>query len=170
MTRLVELCQEPRCEFAENTEHNYVRGLILLVETAKPRSVLEIGCHKGVSTEVFMILCNRVVAVDIWDEYYILEQFKRRSENYSNVEIVRARSPAALDRFADNEFDMVYIDGEHNYDSVVDDIKAALRIVKPFGWIAGHDVGSGGVGRAVLELLGQPIVFPDTSWLIAKPA
>ena len=170
MTRLVELRKEMRCEDAIDDPHNYVDGLIRLVETAQPRSVLEIGSHKGVSTEVFMLLCQRVVAVDIWDEYYILEKFKRRCKPYSNIEIVHARSPAALDRFDDNEFDMVYIDGAHDYDSVYCDIKAAFRIVKPSGWLSGHDIGTGGVGRAVFELLGQPILFPDTSWLIAKPA
>ena len=41
--------------------------------------------------------------------------------------------------FPDGHFDLVYIDGNHSYAAVVEDIKAWRPKVKPGGILAGHD-------------------------------
>ena len=67
-------------------------------------------------------------------------------------------------RFAlslDEYFDLVYIDADHTYESVKDDIAAWFPKVKPGGWITGHDYVDGyendpniyGVIPAVNELV-----------------
>ena len=41
--------------------------------------------------------------------------------------------------FADGVADMVFLDGAHDYDSVMADIRAWLPRIRPDGWLAGHD-------------------------------
>src|SRR5689334_8405708 len=153
---------------------NHVGGLIDLVLYAKPRSVLEIGSHRGVSTEVFLLHCSRVVAVDSWEgiteppgwgRFY--DEFLYRVGAYPSLHVVRGRSPQALEQFEDHEFDLVYIDGEHDEASVRADINGARRLVKPGGWLAGHDyVPNSDVERVVTaEAPGEIKLFADTSWL-----
>jgi hypothetical protein len=67
------------------------------------------------------------------------------------------RSPDAASEFKDGEFDIVYIDAEHDYDSVKADIKAWKPKAKYL--LAGHDYHVFlDVRKAVTELLGAPEV------------
>jgi cephalosporin hydroxylase len=166
--RLIDLMLEPRTMGGDPMPwgQNYVVGLIQLVRRVKPKSVIEIGSYRGVSSEVFALLCDRVVCIDNWPGGDQFDNFKKRIGVYPHVEFYQDDSPQALDRFADGEFDLCYIDAMHDYDSVAADIKACQRIVKSNGWLSGHDyAAAGGVDRAVKDLLGEPEVFSDTSWL-----
>lgn len=165
MNRLEALRYDLRHADAGSGPDNHVGGLIDLIEYAKPRTVLEIGSHCGVSTECFALHCERVVAVDPWPHKRYWLAFLGRCGEYDNLEIVKGISPDDLAQFADGEFDMVYIDGDHDEDSVTADIMGSKRLVTR--WIAGHDYSHGGVERAVTKLLGKPArVFSDTSWII----
>ena len=68
------------------------------------------------------------------------------------------------------KLDFVYIDGNHQYDYVINDIKLSLKKLKKNGIISGHDYGSKihmGVTQAVQEIFTKPdIVFKDKSWLV----
>lgn len=60
----------------------------------------------------------------------------------------------AVDNFADQSVDFVYIDASHEYEDVKDDIQAWLPKVKPGGLLAGDDYYIyPGVKKAVDELL-----------------
>lgn len=162
----------PRCvNFPGFETHpaNFVGGLLDLIAYAKPKSVIEIGCNRGVSTEALLRHCDRVVAVDPWDGSYEREafvEFMARCGGYPNLEIVRGRSPEALRRFG-IEFDLCYVDACHDYEAVRADIRACLLIVKPEGWLAGHDYPQDDVKRAVGEVTTTaPKFFSDGSWLL----
>jgi|SRR5215831_408521 len=69
-----------------------------------------------------------------------------------------------------NPVDMVFIDGDHRYETVVKDIKKAFELLRPSGLICGHDYGEKGwpgVKRAVTELIGEVEVI-DTIWHTLK--
>lgn len=137
-----------------------------LYNIARPCSVLEIGCFQGVSTEFWALHCGRVVAVDPWPDLHVRRRFQARAGHYPHVEMVEGYSPAAIDHVS-GLFDMIYIDGDHDYEPVKKDIEATLPHLAPAGWMAGHDYGScPGVQQAVDELLGPPDYrFSDGSWL-----
>jgi len=88
---------------------------------------------------------------------------------------VRMTSTEAAATYADNTLDFVFIDAQHDYDSVHADILAWWPKVKIGGIIAGHDYNPGpdengvdyGVGKAVRELLPehQPIPW---CWALQK--
>jgi hypothetical protein len=115
------------------------------------------------------------VTVDAWQDYHekYLVEFNARMDKYDNVYAIRGRSPEALENFANDAFDMCYIDGDHQYDSVCADIKACDRLVRPGGWYAGHDSHIVDVMNAVKDCLGATCtrvqIFRDRSWLVKKP-
>jgi hypothetical protein len=53
--------------------------------------------------------------------------------------MIRAKSEIAADIFPDNSLDFVYIDANHAYQYVVQDIQLWYPKVKPGGYICGHD-------------------------------
>ena len=71
----------------------------------------------------------------------------------------------------DRQIDFIYIDGAHDYQSVLQDLEYYLPKVKKNGLMGGHDYNKfyepyEDVIRAVNQVVGQPNkIFPDTSWL-----
>lgn len=53
--------------------------------------------------------------------------------------IIRKRSLDAVKDFKDGELDGVYIDASHDYQDALDDLRAWSRVVKPDGFLMGHD-------------------------------
>jgi hypothetical protein len=145
-------------------------------------SLLEIGSWVGVSTELFAKYFRKVVAVDPWSKtvgintQYNMRQVEKEFDNrikiYDNVEKMKMTSKKFAE-FSKKEyvrcFDVIYIDGAHDYKNVYQDIKLWKDRCKYF--ICGHDFYDKfpGVKKAVRELLGEPDkLFPDSSWLIRK--
>jgi predicted O-methyltransferase YrrM len=68
------------------------------------------------------------------------------------------------------KIDMVFIDGDHRYETVVKDIKKAYELLKSGGLICGHDYNHPqwpGVKKAVDELVG-PVGVEHTIWHAIK--
>jgi len=146
----------------------------------------EIGSYVGDSTGIFAQSALQVHCVDPWENGYdendpssykfdmsIIEaQFDALADEYYNIVKHKAYSVDGAKNFDDQYFDMVYIDGLHTYDGVIDDINAWFDKVKDDGWICGHDYGHKlvpGVKQAIDELLGEPKArFRDTSFAIKK--
>jgi hypothetical protein len=57
----------------------------------------------------------------------------------------------AVTKFADNSLDFVYLDGNHTYDFVKQDLNAWYNKVKVGGILAGHDYPLKSVKQAVDE-------------------
>lgn len=73
--------------------------------------------------------------------------------------------------------DVVYVDGNHEYESVSKDLECFWPKITAGGFLCGHDLHDGfpGVARAVSELCDSRGVsvletFPDSSWLVCKEA
>lgn len=89
------------------------------------------------------------------------------------VVFFRESSARAAIRFLDCSIDVVFIDGNHSYLSVFNDISAWERTVKPGGLICGHDYNvHPGVKQAVDDSFSYGrIKFPAGSiWAVRKPA
>ena len=68
---------------------------------------------------------------------YFVEATQRLSKY--RAEIIREASLDAVRRFEPASLDFVFIDGNHHFDFVVRDIIAWAPIVRPGGFVAGHD-------------------------------
>jgi len=56
-----------------------------------------------------------------------------------NCEFIRKPSMEAVNDFLDNSLDFIYIDANHQYENVVEDIAHWSKKVKPGGIVSGHD-------------------------------
>lgn len=165
-------------------DENGVKGLTDLCchvreAIGKNLLVVEIGSAIGESAYIFAGHFARVVCIDLWPEERqsfelrsgAAEQLFDRMAATMNGTIIK-RKGASLDlaKTWQEQIDLLYIDGAHDYQSVKADIKAWGRCVRVGGFICGHDFEDPvypGVAEAVLELLGEPeIVFRDRSWLV----
>ena len=99
-TRVTELLTTKRCLYPGDATdiHNFLPGLVELLLSAKPRSVIEIGSDRGVSTELFLLTTARVVAIDPWQNESSFREFAERCAGYPHLEIVRERCPEALEK------------------------------------------------------------------------
>ena len=75
-----------------------------------------------------------------WQENFneCYEATKKRLASF-NYEIIRKFSMDAVKDFADNSLDFVFIDGNHSFQYVVNDIAEWSKKVKVGGIISGHD-------------------------------
>ena len=166
--------------------YDQVWGLIELIEDfPKDPVMVEIGTFAGDSAELFSLVAKKIYTVDpfkwpsdtfIADGYnsdtvlsYLAERLKKRK----NIEHIRKTSAEASKMFNDDSLDVVYIDGDHEYESVKEDILLWLPKVKSGGLICGHDYNEhpqhAGVIRAVQEILGQyDKHYYDSSWMCRK--
>ena len=78
---------------------------------------------------------------DMWDKYHLLACSRMVQDK--SLRVLRLRSIEASKLFPDNYFNLVYIDADHTYPSVTEDITAWLPKVKVGGAITGHDYGGG---------------------------
>lgn len=95
-------------------------------------------------------------------------------------ELVRARNHQVVNTFADGSLDYVYLDGDHKYDSVKQDIKMWYPKLKVGAILSGHDYCIGsvqekfGVIEAVQEFVAEHKLrlavttenFP--AWIVCK--
>lgn len=143
--------------------------------------IIEFGSYLGRSTRALADNTNGVVyAVDPWDGTY-----------YNNDgSVADWVNTAVFDVFSDNlrdhietgrvipiknyswafkervRADLIFIDGDHRYDEVKNDICNGLRFIKSGGIISGHDYSHKtwpGVKQAVDELLGK-VDHCDSIW------
>lgn len=66
------------------------------------------------------------------------EKAKSRLEKF-NCEFIKKMSMDAVNDFLDNSLDFVFIDGNHTFEYVVNDIAEWSKKVKPGGIVSGHD-------------------------------
>jgi predicted O-methyltransferase YrrM len=156
----------------------------LIKQVPEDGSFVELGAWLGKSSAY---LCDNAHGIDITivdsfkgtaeyiDSYYKLAKtkdiYKLFLENMGerNYNVIKATSKTAAKKFADGSLDVVFIDLDHSYQSVKEDIKLWLPKVKKGGYIAGDDYHENwkGVIQAVDELLPHA-TFIDDCWLFQK--
>ena len=142
----------------------------------------EVGVYRGEFAKEIISKCSpyRLHLIDPWeyvkdyenswygggqmsqkkmDEKYdfVIDRFKEKIEN-GEVVVHRKRSNEAAEEFDDEYFDWVYIDGNHMYEFVIEDLKLFWPKVKEKGIIMGDDYGregwwNNGVTKAVDEFV-----------------
>lgn len=112
----------------------------------------EIGVDRGEFSETIAKSGLKLYSIDPWFSYedyehtrgqaeldQLYEKTRRRLAPYPNCTIVRKSSMEAAKDFADRSLDFVYIDGNHQFKYVAEDICEWSKKVKVGGVICGHD-------------------------------
>lgn len=136
---------------------------------------VEVGSWKGTSSAFMCVeIANsnkniEFYCVDTWGGspehiplgYDVSTLFEEFTSNMKPVENfykpLKMKSVDAAKQFEDNSLEFVYIDGCHEYECVIEDIKAWLPKIKKEGMFAGHDYDWPGVKQAVNEIFGDNV-------------
>ncbi len=142
------------------------------------RSVVELGSFMGRSTHALLCGCpGPVYSVDPRDPDFIAvlqgdpkqapeirRAFWENLKEFQNLKILEILSVQAARIFPEKAVDMVFIDGDHNYEPFKADIAAWLP--KTTKLICGHDYSDAfpTVKRAVMEAFGNNFGVHGTIW------
>jgi predicted O-methyltransferase YrrM len=156
--RLSELCQVDRAKTGAVNPGDR-RALFYLVCGFRPRNVLEIGTHVGASTvHIAAALADdprpercRLVTIDIEDANDSVGSVWRKAglpmsprqmieglHASISAEFVIARSAEFFERWKD-KFDLIFLDGDHSADTVLDELITAPNSINQDGLIVLHD-------------------------------
>jgi hypothetical protein len=128
-------------------------------QAAQMHSIVEVGSLRGRSAFALLTACQgRVYCIDPWPKDSDYESFMRDCGQFPNLVAIREKSPEAAALVPD--VDMVFLDGDHEYEAVVADIAAWLPKTRKL--LCGHDYNNTefpGVAAAVDALLGDRLTF-----------
>ena|SRR3972149_4271881 len=139
-----------------------------LVSQIKNGTMIEVGSFEGLSLFYIkdVIKDNNIEchSVDIDDRPNLIENTK----NWG-IKFIHLPSLDAAKLFEDNSIDLIFIDADHGYESVCQDIKVWLPKVKSNGILMGHDYDNywPGVMRAVDEML-HPVKMEGRIWIYQR--
>ncbi len=148
----------------------------------------EIGVKAGRNLFYLLDTCPRLVmyGIDLWEpqpnnpgpQNYVnwhlekaYDQVLRDSKAYGDRVIIwKGWSHEVASQLDDGIFDFVFIDADHRYEQVKNDILSWKGKVKPKGFLCGHDTHFPGVHSALLELYPDYIeVGTDHCWYVRMP-
>ena len=115
---------------------------------------VEIGVYKGEYTKVLAETGMTIYGVDPWGMFadypnlkprflerqrFVHEHAEKYLKDYKNVQLIRKTSMDAAIAFPVESIDFVYIDGNHKFKYMAEDLYEWAKRVKVGGIIAGHD-------------------------------
>jgi predicted O-methyltransferase YrrM len=164
------------------------QGALLQLVLPEQRHIrlAEIGVYHGRGTALWLV---QLLGLNKSFDYYAIDEWHLSGMMASvvnnlnpiwdrlggnNLSLIRGYSVQASALFGDNYFDVVYIDANHEYESVKADIKHWLPKVKPNSYICGDDYCSEwpGVIKAVDEFINETnyklIRIAGKQWAVKK--
>lgn len=160
---------------------------------------VEVGAWLGRSTQYMANLIKesnkniRFDVVDTWEgqddvaeqmalkfklatkNYTLFDAFKAWMNKYNvlgHINPIQMTSIEAAQLYDDNSLDFVFLDADHRYKFVIEDLKAWWPKIKSGKVFAGHDYDWPGVKQAVDEFFNPmkiKIKIDNTSWVVGKP-
>jgi hypothetical protein len=115
----------------------------LMREAARMESVVEVGSLHGRSAFAMLTVCKGpVYCIDPWDDVHgkCYPSFMGYCGHFPNLRAIQAFSPAAMPDVIEmngGPVEMVFIDGNHDYEQVISDIDGWLPNTTKL--ICGHD-------------------------------
>jgi len=159
------------------------------------KRVAELGVFDGYTLRNILEKCpdiERLIGVDTWehpDKYDCLAPKGERSrevyettdqeanytltlkniEGYSDkVELLKMTTLEASKEFDDGYFDLVFIDADHSYEGVKNDILTWYPKIRKGGLLCGHDFSWDGIRQAIAETVIMVHQTTDDVWVYQK--
>ena len=125
-----------------------------LQELARGRKVLEIGTWKGRSACCMAVTAAQVTTVDTHagdaeigpaDTFDLFEENVKACGAFSKIEPIKGDIKDVASYLLNRRFEMIFIDGSHDAESVQHDTQLAAQLLMPGGVIVWHDYDQGSV-------------------------
>jgi len=146
----------------------------------------EIGVYKGEFTEKFCKAGLKMYAIDPWHSYggagraakeqkrqdFLYGHTQRTLAPYLDCTIIRKTSMDAVHYFKDESLDFVYIDGDHSFKHIAEDIYEWTWKVRKGGVVSGHDyLGNNSIAQKMIPHVGAVVdayvkAFNIKNWYI----
>lgn len=172
-TGLEDLCKYVKNTIGDNTNIN----------------IIEIGSYCGASASIIASIFTKsqINCVDPWEKYiedcstYDInrqelelkeaeEIFDRTIIAYPNITKNKMSSVNYAKLIPNESINFIYIDGNHQYSSVKQDIEIWLPKIKFGGFLSGHDFSWPSVQKAIQDTFNKSPnqIFIDSSWVFKK--
>ena len=135
-----EFTEEPRSDW--NSEKETCIFLGQLAKNIGAKAILEIGVFEGeTSQELINALPKDGYYLGIDIKEYRTKETKAVFENAKGktVDFVLANSLQHLKKLPAKHFDLIFIDGNHDYSHLIEEFKLVERVIADGGIIAFHD-------------------------------
>jgi len=129
----------------------------------KTKTVLELGTYVGVSTKLFAYYAKHITTVDIVKQSNIDSLLNE----YNNIQFIQGKTKDILSSL-NTKYDLIYIDADHSYSGVKQDILNSINLLNENGIISGHDYDSNtqnDIFKVVNEFFPKIKVYSDQSWV-----
>lgn len=150
---------------------------LLNIYNGKKDSLLEVGSYCGYSTFYFAKFFKKVYAVDKWQNGYdnndpssnnvedAYTYFLKNMLLVNNVYPIKLSSVLASMLFEEKSINVIYLDGCHQKQEVLNDLIYWYSKVADNGMICGHDYYQNGVMEAVDHFFdGKQKIISDIEW------
>lgn len=179
MMNVINLSVPLRARWIESLikEHNWTTGAELGVQEGRTYLHLLESCSDLILTGVDLWSPNiarktRAKNLDEFNDsinYEYFQNLKKKTKKYGERAILHRMFTLEAAKIIDNNsLDFIFVDADHNYEGVYNDIKSWLPKIKDDGWILGHDINWPSVKKAVDELIPGYIIGLDNCWGRAK--
>ncbi len=127
-----------------NSEREVGYFLASLIRLTKAQTVLEVGVFEGyTSVEMIKALPPRSMYVGIDIKDFIKpdnkQVFRDAGKEGKIIEFILGNSTTEMPKLQKNHFDLVFIDGNHEFEHVLKEFKIAETLITRTGIIAFHD-------------------------------
>lgn len=110
------------------------------------KNIIEIGSYQGLSLSYIENTNNVIYAVEPHIAHFKILQDNIKNFKNKRIKLINSNSEKASKNFPDNFFSMVFIDANHKFESVKNDILIWTKKLKKNSILAGHDYDDFWVG------------------------
>jgi predicted O-methyltransferase YrrM len=138
-----------------------------LIDSNKFETVLEVGVRDGRTTFHLLNQCRTIKKYWAVDMNIDLFYSKKVAQAYGDKLVaIEGMSQDVHHKIEDGSCDIIFIDADHSYPAVKQDIINYRPKLKPGGILSGHDIDFPGVNQAVNEMLENYDVGPNNVWFV----
>jgi len=124
-----------------NSEDEVGQFLASLIKMAKCKAVLEVGVFHGETSQHLINALpkgGQYIGIDINDYRTDLTK-ATMSTGGKSIDFIMGNSHNELAKLPSNHFDLIFVDGDHSWESILPEFKLVERLVARGGVIVYHD-------------------------------
>lgn len=138
-----------------------------IIDINQYKNIVEVGVRDGRTTFYLLDNCECIetyYAIDSEISLFYTEEIKTKYKD--RLIPIQGLSQNVAKNIPNDSVDLVFIDANHSYQYVKNDIIDYKPKIKSGGLLSGHDIDYPGVNRAVTEMFDYYDVGPNFVWFL----